>query len=423
MNADEAARCVQIAEKKLSEAQTNECLEQAQKFLSKALALDSSLASKTKEIQRKIRERKERGFSRSNVSREGVDDAQRGSGQRKTNDGRRNQASTSERSEQRQQPTAPVVKKGTPEQEKIMREIMQNKQDYYKVLGVERSANEAEIKKAYRKLAVKIHPDKCQGSGAEEAFKVVSKAFACLSDAEKKAGYDRYGSEEGARQGFGGMRANGGAQHNPFGGFQGEDIDPREIFNMFFGGGMPGVRFQTFGGGANGFHSQHQRARQSQQRQQQQRTGQQQQQQRGRQDTPEDIASAFARNFMQMIPILLFLFLWAFSPSPEVHYQLFPDSPNQGYRTLMSTKKLEVPFYVKNQQQFEKHFVPGTYNRQRMEQTIERDYQGMLENSCLFERGTKERMLRSYSREQREKGQNYEMKHCDKLRDLRPKYR
>ena len=62
MNADEAARCVQIAEKKLSEAQTNECLEQAQKFLSKALALDSSLASKTKEIQRKIRERKERGF-------------------------------------------------------------------------------------------------------------------------------------------------------------------------------------------------------------------------------------------------------------------------------------------------------------------------------------------------------------------------
>ena len=78
-----------------------------------------------------------------------------------------------------------------------MRDIQSKKNDYYAVLSVERTATDSEIKKAYRKLAVKIHPDKCQGTGAEEAFKIVSKAFACLSDSEKRAAYDRYGSEEG----------------------------------------------------------------------------------------------------------------------------------------------------------------------------------------------------------------------------------
>ena len=186
---------------------------------------------------------------------------------------------------------------------------------------------------------------------------------------------------------------------------------------------MPGgVRFHTFGGngfhtfGGNGFHSQ--RARQ-QQRQRQNRSNNSSR----RQSEPEDLASAFARNLMQMIPILLFLFLWAFSPAPEVHYQLSPNSPNSGYRTQLQTKKLDVPYYVKSKAQFDKSFTPGTFNRQRMEQTIERDYQGMLENSCLFERGTKERMLRSYSRDQREKGKVYELKHCNELMKLRQKMR
>ncbi|ABO93948.1 predicted protein, partial [Ostreococcus lucimarinus CCE9901] len=67
--------------------------------------------------------------------------------------------------------------------------------DYYRVLGIERGASDADIKKAYRKLALKLHPDKCQAAGAEEVFKTVSKAFACLSDPNKRAAFDRYGSD------------------------------------------------------------------------------------------------------------------------------------------------------------------------------------------------------------------------------------
>ena len=70
----------------------------------------------------------------------------------------------------------------------------QNKRDYYEVLGVEKNASEAEIKKAYRKLAMKYHPDQNPGDKtAEEKFKEVNEAYEILSDADKKARYDQYG--------------------------------------------------------------------------------------------------------------------------------------------------------------------------------------------------------------------------------------
>ena len=107
-------------------------------------------------------------------------------------------------------------------------------QDYYEVLGVSRSATEDEIKKAYRRLAMKYHPDRNNGDkSAEEKFKQVGEAYAVLSDPQKRAAYDRYG-KAGVDPSAAGAGGFGG-----FGGFgqQGGFADFGDIFSEIFGGG------------------------------------------------------------------------------------------------------------------------------------------------------------------------------------------
>ena len=86
----------------------------------------------------------------------------------------------------------------------------ENKRDYYEVLGVEKNAAEAEIKRAYRKLAAKYHPDVNHEPDAEAKFKEINEAYEVLSDADKKARYDQFG--------FAGVDPNFNAGGNPFGG-------------------------------------------------------------------------------------------------------------------------------------------------------------------------------------------------------------
>ena len=133
---------------------------------------------------------------------------------------------------------------------------MADSKDYYQILGITKSANADEIKKAYRKLALQYHPDRNKNKDAETKFKEVNKAYEVLSDPQKKQTYDQFGHaafEQGAGQGpFGGAGGPfGGAQGGPFsytystGGDGGAGFDfggfndPFEIFEQFFGGASP----------------------------------------------------------------------------------------------------------------------------------------------------------------------------------------
>ncbi len=112
--------------------------------------------------------------------------------------------------------------------------MAENKRDYYEVLGVEKGASAEEIKKAYRKSAMKYHPDRNPGDKtAEEKFKELGEAYEVLSDEEKRARYDQYG-HAGVDPNFGAGGFNGGG----FGGFGGFDFG--DIFGEFFGGGRRG---------------------------------------------------------------------------------------------------------------------------------------------------------------------------------------
>ncbi|GFD76712.1 chaperone protein DnaJ [Alteromonas sp. KUL156] len=113
------------------------------------------------------------------------------------------------------------------------------KQDYYEILGLSKSASKAEIKKAYRKMAIKYHPDKNpDDKEAEEKFKLAAEAYEVLSDDNKKARYDQYGHAafEGGHGGFGGGGMNMDDIFSQFG----------DIFGGAFGGGFGG-----FGGGGH----------------------------------------------------------------------------------------------------------------------------------------------------------------------------
>lgn len=118
---------------------------------------------------------------------------------------------------------------------------MSTKRDYYEILGLDKGASPEEIKKAFRKLAFELHPDRNKNPGSEEKFKEISEAYAVLSDPEKKQKYDAYG-----HAGISGAYS----QEDIFRGadFSGFGVDMEDILRQFFGG--------AFGGGFGGFQRQ-----------------------------------------------------------------------------------------------------------------------------------------------------------------------
>ncbi|XP_063221600.1 dnaJ protein homolog 1-like [Bacillus rossius redtenbacheri] len=115
--------------------------------------------------------------------------------------------------------------------------------DYYKVLGLSKGASDDEIKKAYRKLALKFHPDKNKSPGAEEKFKDVAEAYEVLSDKKKRDIYDQFG-EEGLK---GGTPSGGGPTDGSYTSYTFHG-DPRATFAQFFGSASPFQAFFDMGG-------------------------------------------------------------------------------------------------------------------------------------------------------------------------------
>lgn len=153
--------------------------------------------------------------------------------------------------------------------------------DYYDVLGVNKNASEEEIKKAYKKLALKFHPDRNKELGAEDKFKEIGEAYEVLGNKEKRHQYDQFGTVDENENPFGNKSNHMSQEHakNIFKMFMGGDIFgedeegahfvhmegmPGQSFGrMFMGGGMPG---NTFGGMNNMFHH-HMNAAQNKQKQ------------------------------------------------------------------------------------------------------------------------------------------------------------
>ncbi|KDP32389.1 hypothetical protein JCGZ_13314 [Jatropha curcas] len=232
----------------------------------------------------------------------------------------------------------------TEEQITIVRQI-KKKKDYYDILGLEKTCSIEDVRKAYRKLSLKVHPDKNKAPGAEEAFKAVSKAFQCLSNEENRKKYDLTGSDEPVYE----RRAQ--RHHEGYNGYY-DDFDPDEIFRQFFFGGMPPATTQfrsfNFGGGMGP------------------RTG--------------DNASGFnMRALIQLLPVIVILLL-NFLPSSEPIYSLSRSYP---YEYRFTTQK-GVNFYVKSTK-FEQDYPPDTNERAVLEGKVERDYVSILAQNCRYE--------------------------------------
>jgi DnaJ family protein B protein 12 len=210
---------------------------------------------------------------------------------------------------------------------------------HYEVLGVEKQCDDKQVKVAYRKLAVKVHPDKNKHPGSEEAFKLVSNAFQILSDPVKRKQYDLHGDDSGGimqQQ----QRAYQQATRNAFYTNMEDDITPEEIFNMFFTGMAGGARPRQFN--RNGrrayqspFHQQHfhftTRGGAAHQQQQQQHQGSDQ--------------SPGLMQFAHFIPIIL-LILFSFMSMPSGDEHIFTLHRTASMPIQRQTQKYETPYFV-----------------------------------------------------------------------------
>lgn len=253
--------------------------------------------------------------------------------------------------------------------------------DYYDILGVQKDAAENDLKKAYRKLALQMHPDKNKAPGATDSFKAIGNAFAVLSDTEKRRKYDLYGPENEVA-----TESRRGQRYDYTHGFEG-DISPEELFNMFFGGGFPSNHVYTT-----------------------QRPRHQHQHHRTTTNVSNDGSYTL---LLQLTPIILLVLLSILS-SFFVSDPLFSMHQTDKYSLQRKTTNLQIPYFVKRD--FRVEFKSDL---RRIERQVEEEYISSLRQNCWRERSYKENMLwraRNYADARLyEKASNLQTPSCDQL--------
>ncbi|XP_052006741.1 dnaJ homolog subfamily B member 12a [Xyrauchen texanus] len=332
-NKDEADRCIEIAIAALRDSQPDK----ARRFLEKAQRLFPT--DKAKDLLESIAENGGPYSSEENI---GENDAA----------GLRNRGHKTD--EHSGHGATESAKTYTTEQMDAVKRIKRCK-DYYEILGVTKEASEDDLKKAYRKLALKFHPDKNHAPGATEAFKGIGNAYAVLSNPEKRRQYDVYGEE----------KAHPSRHRTNHQNFE-ADISPEDLFNMFFGGGFPTSNVHVYSNGRMrfGHHQRHERREQ-----------------------PREGGLAL---FVQLMPILILIIVSALSQMMVSNppYSL-SHRPSSGHTNRRYTTTLNVPYYVGN------HFLEEYtgMNLRNVEQSVEEDYISNLRNNCWKEKQQKEGLL------------------------------
>jgi len=283
---------------------------------------------------------------------------------------------------------------------------------HYRVLCVDSKCDEGALKKAYRKRALKLHPDKNTAPHADEAFKAVGLAYATLSDAQKRREYDLTGEEDPDNRGGGGRR---GTTH-----FHGQEVSPEDIFNMFFGGGAaaggrgPGVRVYSTGFGPGmGFGGMRPNTRQRQQPQQRQADN-----------------SPLAQ-FTQFIPILLIMILSFFNmPSDNgtggnQYFSLTPVRPHTNPLSTRLSKVKDIPYFVSDT--FLRTVARERYQLSQVERMVEASYEQFLKKECNNQRTYKKKLevlsrKKTISQKERtnliKRANGYELSRCSEWEDL-----
>jgi len=370
MNKDEAQRCINIAKRCISEGNQ----EKAEKFLKKSLALHETAVAK------ELLE----GLSRTPPPTSSTSTPPSNSSDSKD----------SAPSETRKRPNtgggtdSNSGKEATQDMIAAVNKV-KGKKDYYTILGCSKTATDPELKKAYRKLALALHPDKNCAPGANEAFKAVGNAYAVLSNSEKRARYDKYGLEEDSPSSHRGHRHRY-TYHGD------DDISPEELFNMFFGGMQPTYRR---GHVHRQFYNNY-----------------------TREQTTEANDASIISSLLQMSPLLLLILM-------SVLNSIFTEDPawsyhrNGQYNAERSTSWNNIRYYVKGD-------FTEKYTNQKilhLEFEIEKDYKQDLQIKCINNQRRKEQLMYQYrvtgNRRYRDYAESMELGSCEDYKNFKlPQY-